>query len=220
MGVKVDVVFWWFLLFWGRGLATLLLFLYVTEEAGRIYVLDMPWPPAAECNMITNKQTLQPHVPLFCINGNYSDPQRRRPSELEYLTRTALLCLSNHRYSFSDPDALSCGGAIFGLELVQVGAGTCFPAVVVLAVYDDEDAGFGVLGEVMNWWWRWREVWEITIVLSLRARSVHGRAHCSRGSLSSVHTSMQANSSFHTYMQQRTRVFHIATASDIYSHPH
>jgi len=41
----------------GRGLATLLLFLYVTEEAGRKYVLDMPWPPAAECNMITNKQT-------------------------------------------------------------------------------------------------------------------------------------------------------------------
>jgi len=41
----------------GRGLATLLLFLYVTEEAGRKYVLDMPWPPAAKCNMITNKQT-------------------------------------------------------------------------------------------------------------------------------------------------------------------
>jgi len=36
---------------------TLLLFLYVTEEAGRKYVRDMPWPPAAECNMITNKQT-------------------------------------------------------------------------------------------------------------------------------------------------------------------
>jgi len=34
----------------------LLLFLYVTEEAGRKYVRDMPWPPAAECNMITNKQ--------------------------------------------------------------------------------------------------------------------------------------------------------------------
>jgi len=30
---------------------------YVTEEAGRKYVRDMPWPPAAECNMITNKQT-------------------------------------------------------------------------------------------------------------------------------------------------------------------
>jgi len=44
-----------FLLFkWGRGLATLLSFLYVTEEAGRKYVWDMPWPPAAECNMITN----------------------------------------------------------------------------------------------------------------------------------------------------------------------
>jgi hypothetical protein len=36
--------------------------------------------------------TLQPHVPLFCINGNYSDPQRRRPNELEYLTRTARYC--------------------------------------------------------------------------------------------------------------------------------
>jgi len=40
----------------GRGLATLLLFLYATEEAGRKCVRDMPWPPAAECNMITNKQ--------------------------------------------------------------------------------------------------------------------------------------------------------------------
>jgi len=43
--------------FWGRGPATLLLFFYVTEEAGRKYVWDMAWPPAAECNMITNKQT-------------------------------------------------------------------------------------------------------------------------------------------------------------------
>ena len=34
----------------------LLFFLYVMEEAGRKYVRDMPWPPAAECNMITNKQ--------------------------------------------------------------------------------------------------------------------------------------------------------------------
>jgi len=38
----------------------LLLFLYVTKEAGRKYVRDMPWPPAAECNMITNKQTQTP----------------------------------------------------------------------------------------------------------------------------------------------------------------
>jgi hypothetical protein len=37
---------------------TLLLFLYVTEEAGGIYVWDMPWPLTAECNMITNKQTV------------------------------------------------------------------------------------------------------------------------------------------------------------------
>jgi hypothetical protein len=42
---------------WGRGLATLLLFLYVTEEAGRKMCTGyMPWPLAAECNMITNKQ--------------------------------------------------------------------------------------------------------------------------------------------------------------------
>ena len=34
----------------------MLLFVSVTEEAGRKYVRDMPWPPAAECNMITNKQ--------------------------------------------------------------------------------------------------------------------------------------------------------------------
>jgi len=33
-------------------------FFYVMEEAGRKYVWDMPWPPAAECNMITNKQTV------------------------------------------------------------------------------------------------------------------------------------------------------------------
>ena len=49
---------WQFLLLWGRGLATLLLFLYVTEEAGRKCVWDMPWPPVAECNMITNKQSI------------------------------------------------------------------------------------------------------------------------------------------------------------------
>jgi len=46
-----------FFLLRGRGLATLLLFLYVMKEAGRKYVRDMPWPLAAECNMITNKQT-------------------------------------------------------------------------------------------------------------------------------------------------------------------
>jgi len=46
-----------FLLLRGRGLATLLLFLYVTEEAGRKYVHVMPSPPAAECNMIANKHT-------------------------------------------------------------------------------------------------------------------------------------------------------------------
>ena len=49
--------FWRFLLLlWGRGLVTLLLFLYVTEEAGRKYVRDMPWPLVAEHNTITNKQ--------------------------------------------------------------------------------------------------------------------------------------------------------------------
>ena len=36
----------------------MLLFLYVTEEAGRKCVRGMPWPLAAECNMITNKQTI------------------------------------------------------------------------------------------------------------------------------------------------------------------
>jgi hypothetical protein len=58
-GVKVDVVFvggFCLFCFWGRGLATLFFFLYVTKKAGRICVRDMPWPPAAECNMITNKQ--------------------------------------------------------------------------------------------------------------------------------------------------------------------
>jgi hypothetical protein len=54
---KLMLFFGGFFCFWGRGLATLLLFLYVTEEAGRICVRDMPWPLAAECNMITNKQT-------------------------------------------------------------------------------------------------------------------------------------------------------------------
>jgi len=44
-----------------RGLVTLLLFLYVTEEAGRKCVRYMPWPQAAECNMITNKQTNIPN---------------------------------------------------------------------------------------------------------------------------------------------------------------
>jgi len=55
---KFDVVFGGFSFVWGRGLATLLLFLYVMKEAGRKCVLDMPWPPAAECNMITNKETV------------------------------------------------------------------------------------------------------------------------------------------------------------------
>jgi len=48
-----------------RGLATLLLFLYVTEESGRKYGWDMPWPPVAECNMITNKQTKQYSAPVM-----------------------------------------------------------------------------------------------------------------------------------------------------------
>jgi len=48
-----------FCLFRGRGLATLLLFPCVTGEAGRKYVMYTPWPQAAECNMITNKQTAE-----------------------------------------------------------------------------------------------------------------------------------------------------------------
>jgi len=42
-----------------RGSRLCFLFLYVTGEAGRKYVRYMPLPLAAECNMITNKQT--PH---------------------------------------------------------------------------------------------------------------------------------------------------------------
>jgi len=64
---------------WGRRLATLLLFLYVTEEAGRKYVRDMPWPPAAECNMITNKQTnLKPESTGEEFNGRRSIPLSER----------------------------------------------------------------------------------------------------------------------------------------------
>jgi len=55
---KLMFLFGGFRLFWGRGLVTLLLFLYVLEEVGRKYVWDMPWPLAAECNMITNKETV------------------------------------------------------------------------------------------------------------------------------------------------------------------
>jgi len=47
-----------------------LLFLYVTEEAGMKCVRDMPWPPAAECNMITNKQT---HVLIRDVAVNARD---------------------------------------------------------------------------------------------------------------------------------------------------
>jgi len=50
---------------------TLLLFLYVMEEAGRIYVLDMPWPPAAECNMITNKQTNVYTIPDYDLSSGH-----------------------------------------------------------------------------------------------------------------------------------------------------
>jgi len=60
---KLMLFFGGFFCFGRRGLATLLLFLYVTEEVGRKCVLDMPWPPAAECNMITNKQTNLPTMP-------------------------------------------------------------------------------------------------------------------------------------------------------------
>jgi len=38
---KLMLFFGGFFCLWGRGLATLLLFLYVTEEAGRKYVWDI-----------------------------------------------------------------------------------------------------------------------------------------------------------------------------------
>jgi len=41
----------------GSRFATLLLFLCVTGETGKKYVTYLPWPHAAKCNMITNKQT-------------------------------------------------------------------------------------------------------------------------------------------------------------------
>jgi len=44
--------------FWERWLTTFHLFLYITGEERRKYVWYMPWPQAAECNMITNKQTM------------------------------------------------------------------------------------------------------------------------------------------------------------------
>jgi len=67
-------------LFWGTGLATLLLLLYVTEEAGSKYVRDMPWPLAAEFNMITNKHTapakMTLHVAQLIVTGfSHSIPQ-------------------------------------------------------------------------------------------------------------------------------------------------
>jgi len=54
-------MFFWRGVFFVRGLRGLQLcycFFYVTGEVGRKYVRYMPWPQAAECNMITNKQTL------------------------------------------------------------------------------------------------------------------------------------------------------------------
>jgi len=57
-GVCVKVgVFWQFFFGGGSRLATLLLFPCVTREAGRKYVRYISWPLAAECNLITNKQT-------------------------------------------------------------------------------------------------------------------------------------------------------------------
>jgi hypothetical protein len=54
---KFAVVFWRFLLFLEKRTCNFAFVSYVTEEVGRKYVQDMPWPLAAECNMITNKQT-------------------------------------------------------------------------------------------------------------------------------------------------------------------
>jgi hypothetical protein len=40
---------------------------YVTGEAGRKCVRYMPWPQAAECNMITNKQAPAPGLGVPCV---------------------------------------------------------------------------------------------------------------------------------------------------------
>ena len=44
-------------------------FFYVTEEAGRKYGWDMPWPPMAECNMITNKRNSSNHATARALNA-------------------------------------------------------------------------------------------------------------------------------------------------------
>ena len=59
----------------------MLLFLYVTEEAGRKYVRDMPWPPAAECNMITNKQTMRYRIAAIVFVAFLGDDVFLFPSE-------------------------------------------------------------------------------------------------------------------------------------------
>ena len=72
----------------------MLLFLYVTEEAGRKYVRDMPWPPAAECNMITNKQT--------CVGVEqreiFTSPSESPPKHYFNCTSTPPKCLLNALY--------------------------------------------------------------------------------------------------------------------------
>jgi len=62
-----------------------LLFHYVTEEAGRKCVWDMPSLPAAECNMITNKQTLRftPSRPDWALVGNILPNNKRRGGDLK-----------------------------------------------------------------------------------------------------------------------------------------
>jgi hypothetical protein len=58
--LPMDIAFWQCLFcFSGKWDSQLcFLFLCVTGDTGRKHVTYMPWPLAAECNMITNKQTL------------------------------------------------------------------------------------------------------------------------------------------------------------------
>jgi len=47
-----------FVCFWEKRTCNFaFVFFLIMEEAGRKCVRYMPWPQAAECNMITNKQT-------------------------------------------------------------------------------------------------------------------------------------------------------------------
>jgi len=70
-GVKVDVVVCGFFLCVGRGLATLLCF-FMLRGAGRIVYGICHGRLAAECNMITNKQTNQNEVSNYAYTIPHS----------------------------------------------------------------------------------------------------------------------------------------------------